>query len=211
LQDAEAEALAVALADQTVIDTQGSGRIGDLAAIQRGGEAAKFLTTFYSYFSTTANLQGEAIAKAVKRGEIGQLAGTTLAVWFLPAVLTQLITGWLRGDEKELDWKEVAKSQISYGMGMLVGIRELSGAIEGYSYRGPGALWTVGQASKLITEIGQGQVDTGLYKAAVGTALAPFGLPALEVQRLIDAWVIADENGDHAAAIRAALFGKPRQ
>jgi hypothetical protein len=58
------EARAVALADQLVIDTQGSGAMKDLAKIQRGNEYLKLFTSFYGYFNTTYNLSRSAIAGA---------------------------------------------------------------------------------------------------------------------------------------------------
>lgn len=46
---------AVAYADKTVRLTQGSGAPKDLAAIQRGNEAMKLFTMFYTYFSSMQN------------------------------------------------------------------------------------------------------------------------------------------------------------
>lgn len=49
------EADAVAFADKIVRTTQGSGALKDLSGMQRGGEANKFFTMFYSYFSVLYN------------------------------------------------------------------------------------------------------------------------------------------------------------
>ncbi len=220
LEAEAADRLAMQIADQTVADTQGSGRVGDMAAIMRGGETAKFLTTFYTYFSTTYNLMAESAGRAVHKGEVGQLFGNTIALWAVPAVLTDLIGRALRGDQSQYGWKDLARSEISYGLGMLVGFRELSGVVQGHSYSGPGSLGLIGRAGELIVQTQQALgdkrgvahgLDAGLLKAAAGTALSPFGLPVVEMGRIIDAWQIAAEKGDFAAALRAALFGKPRK
>lgn len=42
-------------ADKTVRETQGSGALKDLSGMQRGGEANKFFTMFYSYFGVLYN------------------------------------------------------------------------------------------------------------------------------------------------------------
>ncbi len=210
LHGAEAAEHAVNIADQTVIDTQGSGRIGDLAAIQRGGEVAKTLTTFYSYFSTTVNLMAESGSRAIHKGEIAQLAGNFLALWALPAVLTDLIGRALRGDTGTYDWKKLAESEASYGLGMLVGFRELSGVVQGRSYSGPASFGLIGRAGQLVNQLEQGQIDRGLFKAAVGTAMTPFGLPVVEMGRFVDGVSEGWENGRWAAGLRTALFGKPR-
>ena len=63
---AEIEATAIAIADQTVKDTQASGMVGDLAKIQRGGPLSKLFTNFYSYFSATYNLNVETIRRGAE-------------------------------------------------------------------------------------------------------------------------------------------------
>ena len=52
------------MADQAVIDSQGSGMTKDLAGIERGGELAKLFTAYYSYMNTTYNLAANRIAGA---------------------------------------------------------------------------------------------------------------------------------------------------
>ena len=49
------EARSVALADQAVIDSQGSGLLKDLSQIQRGGPLAKLFMMFYTYGATVFN------------------------------------------------------------------------------------------------------------------------------------------------------------
>lgn len=212
----EAEAQAVAIADQTVIDTQGSGRIGDLAAIQRGGEIAKLFTTFYSYFSVTYNLMRESGARTwANRSDPAawfKAATDFLMLWTVPAYLATAISGFLRGDDQDEDerWSKFAKDQAAYGAGLLMGVRELSGAIQGfYGYSGPAGLRGFDILNKATQQAMQGEADMGLLKAGVGVT-GLFGFPALELQRTLDAFVIADQQGLGWDAIRAGLFGKPR-
>jgi hypothetical protein len=214
----EADDLAVAIADQTVVDTQGSGRLGDLAAIQRGGEAAKLWTAFYSYFSTAANLQGSAIRRVYQNPATaaawGRLVGDTLVVWTLPTLLGSLIKSALQGDERDDKdrWADLAKEQASYGLGMLVGLRELGGTVEGrFGYTGPAGLRGLVNTVKATGELIDGDLGTGDAKALSNLAGVFSGLPAVQINRLIDAVAEDAANGKEGEALRRALFGAPRQ
>ena len=215
---AAADTDAIAIADQTVLDTQGSGRVGDLSAFQRGGEISKVLTAFYSYFNVTYNLQREAVQRLRANPNDPHAwlkAGTdTLLVWALPAVTSGLLSAFLRGDQEKDDKKRLAQMRddtISYGLGMLVGVRELSGAFNGgFGYGGPAGLREFQIAYQAALQLRQGHADKAMAKAAVLASGALLGLPSTEINRIIDAVEIADEKGDAAAAFRAAVFGKPR-
>jgi hypothetical protein len=53
------EPRSVALEDQAVIYSQGSGQAKDMAEMQRGGPLMKLWTSFCSFFNTTSNLSVE--------------------------------------------------------------------------------------------------------------------------------------------------------
>lgn len=212
----DADKTSIAVADQTVIDTQGSGRIGDLSAMQRGGELAKLFTMFYGYFNVQANLIGEQYGMARERGGAQWLRSALVALMVLPmsTFLTNLIKAALRGDDRKEKPEEMAKrlalEQLGTAAGMLVGVREVSGAIEsGFGYSGPASLSAVGNATKLINEVRQGDVDAGMVKALLSTAGSLTGAPSRVANQAIDAVLQFEKDGKGGAALRTLVFGKP--
>ena len=85
---------AVALADQAVIDSQGSGHIKDLAGVQRGNPVKKLFTNFMSYFQTTYNLTIDAKDRFVKTPlspqSLGRLGVDMFLLYTAPIVMTWL-------------------------------------------------------------------------------------------------------------------------
>jgi hypothetical protein len=184
------EAKAIALADQAVIDAQGGGQTKDLAGIQRGGPLKKLFTTFYSYFSATWNLTVESAGRTdfKKVGDVGRFAVDMLLLYTLPVVLTGLLKEALKGnggpDDDEEWYAWLAREQLSFMAGTLVGPRELSSAIEGmFGYSGPAGARFFAESSKLVKQAGQGEADVALAKAANNTIGMLFHLPAGQIQR----------------------------
>jgi hypothetical protein len=211
----EADALAIKVADQTVIDTQGSGRIGDLSAIQRGGELAKVFTMFYGYFNTQANLIGEQYGMAKDKGGAQWLFSSLVALTVLPlgVILTNLIKAALRGDDRKETAEQMAKrmllEQLGTAAGLLVGVREVSSAIESqFFYSGPASLSAIGNATKLIQETKQGDVD-GIVKGVLSVGGSLTGAPSRVANQAIDAFLQFEEDGKGGRALRTLLFGKP--
>jgi hypothetical protein len=214
----DAEKQAIAIADQAVIDTQGSGRIGDLAEIQRGGELPKLMTAFYSYFSVAANIQGAAIGRVMRSpanaGAWGRLAWDTALVWTLPALFGSLIKSALQGDDR--DEKErlngLWREQIAYGMGLMAYLREASGIVEGhFGYSGPAGTRGLAALVKGVGEVFDGDLGLGDAKAITSAVGVFTGLPAVQINRLIDAAVEDLANGKEGEALRRALFGATRK
>ncbi len=163
------EAGAVAQADQAVLDAQGGGTIKDLAGVQRGsgtgGAALKLFTNFYSFFNTTYNLTGDAIGRTnfKKPGEIGLLAVDFLLLYTVPAVLGTLMKAALKSgdddDDKSL-WRQIASDQLTFMLGTMIGVRELSGGIQTMlglpgDYQGPASLRLFSEVSKFGKQVGQ--------------------------------------------------------
>lgn len=148
---------AVALADQAVIDAQGGGATKDLAEIQRGGPLLKLFTNFYSYFSTTYQLSAESVArtKFTDPLSVGRLTVDFLMLYTLPAALGMLLKDALRGDEDDDGFAEkLAREQLAFIAGTVVGGRELGSALQGYSYRGPTGTRFFAEASRLFQQGG---------------------------------------------------------
>lgn len=212
LAEGRAEAEAVALADQAVIDSQGSGMTKDQAGVQRGGEMAKALSMFYSYFSTTWNLLAEEHAKLDGRSALS-LAKYSANVALLvvipaigPAMLTEALKGGDDWDDPEKMARKLFEWQASYLLGLLVGIRELGALAQGFDYRGPAAFRPVVDLGNLVAQIRQGEVDGPAIRAAISTLGSVFGIPSTQINRSIRGWEAFMEGDAPASAV---LFGPP--
>ena len=142
---------------------QGYGQINDLAALQRGGAFNKFWTLIYSFFSTTHNLMAESLSKTNFRqpGDVGKLAFDFVLLYSIPSVLGTLLTDSLRSAGSDHEDKNLVEnlipSHLSYLMSTLVGVRELSGMIQGYDYNGPTSMHIFAELFKLEKQVEQGK------------------------------------------------------
>jgi hypothetical protein len=188
---------ATAIADQTVIDTQGSGMYKDLARIERGGPALKLFTVFYQYMNVVANLTTVQVMTAKSRG---QLAADLMMILVVPVLLDQLIRNALRpaaddADEPELDAiaKQLAAAQLEYLMGTIFGVRELAqiarivtGAEGVRGYEGPAGLRGFGETIRFAQQASQGEFDTAFRRSAVNMLGITMGIPSAQINRTID-------------------------
>jgi hypothetical protein len=210
MDEGHTEDEAAALADQAVLDSQGGGQAKDLAQIQRGGPTMKLFTNFYSFFNTTWNLSVEATKRTDFRdpADIARLAGDYLLLYTVPVVLSMALKEALRGsDGDDDDWPEkLAREQASYLLGMIVGVRDLGAAVQGFDYSGPAGLRFFGEFAKLAKQAEQGEADAALFRALNQTAGVLFHYPAGAVQRLVDGYA-AWQDGE--AEPQAMVFGPP--
>ena len=204
------EARSVALADQAVIDSQGGGQTKDLSAVQRDHP---FMTMFYGYFSSTYNLAAESTAKTDFRqpAAVAGWMGDMALLMVIPALAPNLLMALLRGEAGDDDWWDklpatLAKWQAGYLLSTMVGVREISGLIEGFAYSGPPAGRVLVDAGKLVTQVKQGEVDEGLAAAAVRTLGSVTGIPSTQIVRSARGWS-AWADGD--APVTSVLVGPP--
>lgn len=190
------EARAVALADQGVIDSQGSGGIKDQAAIERGGPALKLFTVFYSFFNTALNV---AVTTTMTTDSKAKLAADYALIFVVPTILGALLKDAITpGDSGDWDdpkkiAKKLAGEQLSFMFGMMVGVRELTAAIQvatgtnqyGSDYSGPAGLRPIADLVKLGKQANQGEMDDGLRKAIINTAGQALRLPSAQINRSI--------------------------
>lgn len=218
LDEGRDEKAAVALADQAVIDAQGSGLTKDLAGVQRS-QWTQMLSVFYSYFSTTFNLAANAWADAKRRTRAGQtpeaigtLALDALQIFTIPALMATAVRAVMGKDDPDDDWiTKLGKEHLSLAMGTIIGVRELSGALtEGYQYRGPAGFMGFSSLSNLIAQAKQGEADAGLAKATAQTVGIFFHIPTLQATRTIEGLLDWLEDRDDSSP-RAILFGPPPQ
>ena len=210
---------AVAMADQAVIDAQGSGMTKDLSAVERGGELAKLFTAYYSYMNTTYNLAANRVSGA--RGgsprQRGAAALHLLVLMAVPvAIMAVLKAGLTPGDDDDFDdpeklAKKLAMEQASFAMGLIPMAREFTPIVQPFlqdqtfGYQGPAGLRIIGDATKFAQQAAQGEFDDGFRKAAVGLSGSLFGLPAAQINRT---WTgveaLADDKTDNPGAL---MFG----
>jgi hypothetical protein len=217
----EREARAVHLADQAVADAQGGGRLKDLAGIQRGSAYKKLFINFFSFFSSTYQLIVEAVKKRKLRIsnflslqtplEIGRLAADMALLVSIPSMMgTALSTAIAGGDDEDEFIKRAAEDQVFYLMGMMVGLREIGSAIQGYrGYEGPAGTRFYSEAGRLAKQVMQGEVDEALLRSLNKTGGILFHYPASQLDATLRGFLAYNEGKtDNPAAI---LFGPPRK
>jgi len=188
------DARATDLADQAVIDAQGSGGTKDQAAIERGGPALKLFTVFYSFMNTALNLGAQSTMTEASRAK---LAANYLMLYVIPPILGFMLKNALTpgdsGDDD--DWgkfaNKVVKEELGFLLGLFFGLRELQGAWDAFQgkpggdYSGPAGGRLIGDTLKLTKQVGQGEADDGLRKAIINVAGELFRLPSAQINRTI--------------------------
>jgi hypothetical protein len=216
------DAKAVALADQAVRDSQGSGLVSDLSAMERGGPAMKLFTVFYSYMNTVYNMT--AVQTMTARGK-GKLAADYAMLLVVPVVLGYAIKSVIQPDagDDELDpealARKLAAEELSYLMGTMVIAREFGGAAqlltgaEGVrmGYGGPAGLRAVGEVYGLATQAAQLEFDRAFRRSAINTLGAFTGLPSAQINRTIDGIeALVEGEVEGPSAVLAPLTGVQR-
>lgn len=198
------DATAVALADQAVLDTQGGGQIKDLAPVQKGSAAKKLWTNFYSAFNVFYNQAVRAQRATNLRNpvEIGRLAADYFLIYIAPATLTfalpELAHALMGGgdeDDDESFWAGLVRANLSYVMGSMIGLRELSSAVQGYAgYEGPAGARGFAAAARLVKQTDQWvsagfdaeKLDAAFWRSLADTAGVWLHFPAGQVRRTIE-------------------------
>lgn len=205
------EKRAIALADQAVIDSQGSGQIKDLAQMQRGGAKMKLFTNFYSFFNTTYNLLAETIGETKLRGagRIGVLAADVLLLITVPAVMGELMRIALRGDDVDDEEliEKLSRAQLSYLFGTMVGLREVGAAIGEYGYNAPPVFRLFKAIGDIYKQSAQFEADEAFFKALNTAGGILFHYPAGQVQRTAQG-IMALGEGEDVSPL-APLVGVP--
>ena len=194
-------ATAIELANQAVIDTQGSGHIKDLAGVMRGGPLLKLFTNFLSYFQTTFNLTMDKFAEAGVRdanplrfaGKVigksftdpramGLLAADMLLLYTIPIVLTWFLREAVikgecdHGADTACVFDKLAREHVGYMVSGMIGLREMNGMVQGFTgYKGPAGTRFFSEATTLGVKAG-GDVknffETGDLEVSEGTLKA---------------------------------------
>ena len=192
ITDGQDEKRAVALADQTVIDSQGGGQTKDLSAIERGPQALKLFTTFYSFMNTALNL---GVASKMTPRSRARFAADMLLLYVVPAVLGSMlkdaITPGDGGDDDEALARKLAAEQLSYLLGMVVIGREFGQVAQTVTgagsrdYTGPAGVRAIADVYQFAKQAGQGEFDDSFRKATINLAGDLFGLPSAQINRSV--------------------------
>jgi hypothetical protein len=191
------EDTAIALADQAVIDSQGSGMTKDQSAWQQGGEVSKLFTVFYSYMNTVYNMT--AVSTMTPRSK-GRLASDYLMLLVVPVVLNYALKNALTPDidDEEPDLEKIAQDliaeELAFLMGTMVVVREFQLIADkvtgreagGRGYEGPAGLRGIGETMKFATQASQGEFDRAFRKSAVNMLGLATGLPSAQINRTLD-------------------------
>lgn len=211
------EKRSVALADQAVIDSQGSGTEKDQAAIERGTAALKLFTVFYSFQNTALNL---GVAQTMTAQSKAKLAADYLLLYVAPVLLmTAMKEALVPGGDDDPDKlaKKMVSEELAYLFGLMFMVREFSGAIQMATgtneypadYQGPAGVRMISDITKLGKQVGQGDIDDGLRKAVVNVGSELLRLPGAQINRTISG-AEALHEGDTKNPT-ALLFGYQKQ
>ena len=190
LDEGRPETDAIAIADQTVLDTQSGGQTKDLAGVQR----SPFLQVFtgaYTYGSLVFNQlydQGARIRRNPKDFATwaGALGNMMLAS-ALPAAMGAVLRALLRNDwPDERDDKDGITKRIGIEfaqsiLGTMVLAREIGGWFTGFDYSGPGVTKPIADLNRMGNQALQGDLDAGLARATLDTAGSVVGLPSGQI------------------------------
>ena len=212
LEEGADEAKAVAIADQAVIDSQGSGMTKDLSGVQRQRYLQLF-TVFYSPFAAMFNLSAESVARfrraGLTPGSSLRLAADFLLIYALPAAMATAIRRLLKGDDDEerTFLGDTAREAAGAALGTIVIGREFSNVLlTGRPYGGPAGTMGLDALADLIVQAHQGELDDALVRALVKTAGVWFHLPTQQVVKSTEGLIQATEDGD----LRQVIFGPKR-
>lgn len=178
------EARATEYADAVVVETQGSGLMKDLAAVERGSvsethrlmSVVRLFTVFQSYFLTKFNLAYErgAMKDLKKPADVAKLAYEYATMFIVEAVIGEMILDRLPDfgdgdDEEQAGWWlfKMAMNNIS---AQFVIAREIAGSMQGFggSPAGLRGLESVGRAL--------GQVGSAVEKFSEDEDINTYGL-----------------------------------
>ena len=158
LHEGKSRDAAIEYADNVVERTQVGGEDKDLAAIQRGSEMGKIMTQFYSFFSALYQLYARRMTMLKRKGFTdvgawGRLGTLFLLTGVLEPILSALVTGDTPDDDD--DWYAWGARKIFFNpFNMVIGLRDITGAVEGYM-EGYGGRARVGS---LVNDV----IDTGV-------------------------------------------------
>jgi hypothetical protein len=222
---------AIDYADKVVRQTQGVGSPKDLALVQRGPEAYRLFTMFYSYWNVLYNQ----FAKTTHQYQLDRATGSQIRskatfiasmsmLWFVPAVMQELVTGRSPSPDDDSDkwWAWFAKNELQYPFQTVILLRDI---VNGMTHNGyePSAAFemfdSITKSGQAVAQRVTGQKDEltrsdakNMAQAVGYTTRLPSKQLWLTGEYLYDWWT-GDEQVDNPmeAAWRSLVTGKKKE
>lgn len=226
LREGYSEADAVAMADQTVDDTQSSGNLHSLSEVERAG-FYRALGVFYSWANSALNLTVTEIKSERNRAKmLARLLWMSGLMPIFESMFRELLSS--AGDDDDDDDQKWGKEDpalalirkplgeiVEYNMGLFLGLRELSNAagnfVKGeniFQYKGPAAFGSIASIADTAAAVENNPTSQKAMRSYVSTAGYMFGLPASQLKRTMKgAQAIEQGKVDDAEALQALIFG----
>jgi hypothetical protein len=140
-----------------------------------------------------------------------------MILFIIPATLAYFLREAIRpgADDEDEDDDEslaltLARENLSYITGTMLGAREISATLQGYyGYQGPAGARFFSSLSRLGQQVTQGEPDAALRRAGVDVAGTLLHLPAGQVNRTLDgAAALAEGHTENPLAI---VTGAPKR
>lgn len=218
-REGNSEDKAIAMADQVVIDTQSSGNVSDLSAIERS-QGARLFTVFYSWMNAALNM---GVVEAMGENDRAKAAARLLFMGAVMPVLESLFREALQAhdsdDDDDEDWtkqwlRKPLGAVVEYHLGLFLGLREVSSTAKSliageplFGYNGPAGTRMIANTANAMQAATDPLSWRGL-KALVDIAGSLTGAPSTQINRTIKG-VRAIESGqaEGVDAVLAPLFG----
>lgn len=192
---------AIAYADTAVRETQGSLDALDRTNVEAGHPALRMFTQFTSYFNTLANLSMVELKRAfgndrTRMEKAVAAARLFVTVWVIPAILSDWIAQWMKGNEVFSDDEEA--SEIIWAHGVLPVIKTATAMVpvggsainymigeatgeQQFSYGGflgmPATVTAAQNAFTTVTDIARGEEPNNLWRDTLTATGIITGIP----------------------------------
>ncbi len=218
-REGNSEDKAIAMADQVVIDTQSSGNVSDLSAIERS-QGARLFTVFYSWMNAALNM---GVVEAMGENDRAKAAARLLFMGAVMPVLEALFREALQAhdsdDDDDEDWtkqwlRKPLGDVVEYHLGLFLGLREVSNTAKSliageplFGYNGPAGTRMIANTANAMQAATDPLSWRGL-KVLVDIAGSLTGAPSTQINRTIKG-IRAIESGqaEGVDAVLAPLFG----
>lgn len=218
-REGNSEDKAIAMADQVVIDTQSSGNVSDLSAIERS-QGWRLFTVFYSWMNAALNM---GVVEAMGENDRAKAAARLLFMGAVMPVLEALFREALQAhdsdDDDDEDWtkqwlRKPLGDVVEYHMGLFMVLREVSNTAKSliageplFGYNGPAGTRMISNTANAMQAATDPLSWRGL-KALVDIAGSLTGAPSTQINRTIKG-IRAIESGqaEGVDAVLAPLFG----
>ena len=216
------ERQAVDKADAAVRRIFGSGDVKDLAALQRGNELTKALTTLYSYMNTVYNALYFNKKLSQNTGDKTHFIRGVLYWVVLSGVFDALIRSlWADDDDEEALAQKVARSIVNQGLGTVPLARDIFKGIIDYCFTGKvyrGGMFlpfqTIERMDRFVQSVGQYQkgnkdlADVGRDAGRFVTSATGFSDTLMDGFWTTIKFIDNDFDDDIGEYLKAVIFDK---